>query len=200
MGHSWPVCKRLSGVAERLPDAQSVGKEAVGVTERKCQRELRQMRRAGYCCKLFKKAFRPPGLQGQQYWAGCLADVAKAVRDVSSHENEVIGMRLKPRDSVQNSMPLRPSRRRSGSNRAIRFMRSCFPYGIGSNREPCSQLIAERRGENSAISICEAVAHRRLHNSCTTAPKRGHLAQTMVQIPEPKSLVPNTRRVEPGNC
>jgi len=32
MEHSWPVCKRLSGVAERLPDAQSVGKEAVAVT------------------------------------------------------------------------------------------------------------------------------------------------------------------------
>jgi hypothetical protein len=32
MGHSWPVGKRLSGVAERLPDAQSVGKEAVSVT------------------------------------------------------------------------------------------------------------------------------------------------------------------------
>ena len=32
MGYSWPVCKRLSGVAERLPDAQSVDKEVVGVT------------------------------------------------------------------------------------------------------------------------------------------------------------------------
>src|SRR6266481_2946817 len=119
-----------------------------------------------------------PGSRVSSIGPVVLPTLRTQLRDVSSHENEVIGMRLKPRDSVQNSIPLRPSRRRSGSN-----------------REPCSQLIAERRGENSAITICEAVAHRRLHNSCTTAPKRGHLAPTMVQIPEPKSLVPNTRRV-----
>ena len=133
------------------------------------------------------------------YWAGCLAEVAKAVQDVSSHENEVIGMRLKPRDSVQNSIPLWPSRRRSGSNRTIR-MRSCFPYGIGSYPEPCSSSL-----QNDEEKIPRSLSARRLHRGgCTIVAqllhKRGHLAQTMVQIPEPKSLVPNTRRVKPGNC
>lgn len=39
-----------------------------------------------------------------------------------------------------------------------------------------------------------------LHNGCTDRPKQGRSAQLSVQFSEPKLLVPNTRRVEPGNC
>ena len=105
------------------------------------------MRRAGYCCKLFKKGLQATRAPGQQYWAGCLADVAKAVRDVSSHENEVIGMRFKPPDSVQNSIPFWPSRRRSGSNRAIRLCEAVShteSEAIG-NRAPAHCRTARRK-------------------------------------------------------
>ena len=39
-----------------------------------------------------------------------------------------------------------------------------------------------------------------LHNSCTDGPKQGHFAQLSVQFPKRNSLIPNTRRVESGNC
>src|SRR6266853_5809560 len=104
-----------------------------------------------------------PGSRVSSIGPVVLPTLRKQLRDVSSHENEVIGMRLKPRDSVQNSIPLRPSRRRSGSNRAIRLCEAVShteSEAIG-NRAPSSL-------QNGEEKIPRSLSAKRLHTGgCT---------------------------------
>ena len=105
------------------------------------------MRRAGYCCKLFKKGLQATRAPGSAVLGRLSCRRSASSADVSSHENEVIGMRFKPRDSVQNSIPFWPSRRRSGSNRAIRLCEAVShteSEAIG-NRAPAHCRTARRK-------------------------------------------------------